>query len=92
MVAAAVAVASLSMFGTAVPAHAATAPSCVSLSQWDSGGYSYARATNNCGSTVRVRMIWAWAFDGACTTIYSGYRLTEWRWGGPPYVSSLQSC
>ncbi len=68
------------------------APSCVYVSQWDSGGYSYARATNYCSYTVRVRMIWRWALDGSCVSLYPSYRYTEWRYGYAPYVESLERC
>lgn len=92
MVATGVVAACLSVVGMAMPAHAAAAPSCVSLSQWDSGGSSYARATNWCGRAVRLRMIWAWAGDGNCTYLPNGYYLQEGRGGTYPYVTELRVC
>jgi hypothetical protein len=76
---------------------AASAPSCVHLRQWDEwrgwrGYRSWAQATNNCGYTVRLRMIWAWALDGSCTSLAPGWWRREWRTGGLPYVSELRSC
>lgn len=74
---------------------AETAPNCVSLDQWDSwdwwkGWKSHARAINSCGYGVRFRMIWAWAGDGGCHTIYRSWY--EERSGKGPYVSELRSC
>ncbi len=83
----------MNLIGTTAPAQAATAPSCVRLYQWDSGGRSYASAQNwGCGSTVRVRMIWAWASDGACVTLRNNEGYSEWKWGWPPYVGELRTC
>jgi hypothetical protein len=74
----------------------AVAPSCVELNQGRSGSTAWATATNRCGYTVRVRMIWAWASDGSCTTLYNNYYYRETRGAANipphPYVSELRSC
>ncbi|GGC87663.1 hypothetical protein GCM10011512_13270 [Tersicoccus solisilvae] len=86
-----------SLLVSAAPASAATAPSCVYLSQWETRNSigvitSHARATNNCSSTQRFRMIWAWAGDGPCYSYKPGYQSTASRLGGPPKVSELRKC
>jgi hypothetical protein len=81
-------------------AQAATAPSCVKLTDWKvviSGGADrkYAKATNDCTGSQRFRMIWAWAADGPCYTIPKGGTFTEYRRIGfppAPYVSELKKC
>ncbi len=70
-------------------------PHCVELTQWNSwswwkGWRSHARAINHCGYPVRLRMIWAWAFDGACHTVKRSWY--EERGGSIPYVSELRYC
>ncbi len=74
----------------------APAPGCVGLSQGRNGSTAWAEATNRCGYTVRVRMIWAWAGDGACTTLPNNYYYRETRGAANipprPYVSELRSC
>jgi hypothetical protein len=70
-------------------------PSCVRLDQWESwsllrGWKSHARAINNCNRSLRFRMIWAWAGDGACHSVRRSWY--EERRGKLPYVSELRSC
>lgn len=48
-------------------AHAAPAPSCV-LAQYVSSK-KHVFVQNQCRGTVRVKVIWAWGPDSACTTI-----------------------
>lgn len=86
-----------SLLVIAPPASAATAPSCVYLSQWETRNSvgiitSHARATNRCSSTQRFRMIWSWASDGACYSYKPGYQATASHLGGPPKVSELRKC
>ncbi len=76
---------------TPMAAQAASAPSCVHLYQSGEGN-SYATVKNLCSSSIRIRVIWAWAGDGACSTIHSGHTYVEKRRGKIPYVSSVQSC
>lgn len=71
------------------------APPCLHLDQWNSwswwkGWKSHARAINRCGHIVRFRMIWAWAFDGACHSVRRSWY--EERRGKIPYVSELRAC
>lgn len=68
------------------------APTCVWLSQWASGAWDYARATNHCSYTVRIKMNWAWAIDGSCTTLPSGWYYTEGRLRPGHYVQALENC
>ncbi|HEX6340428.1 hypothetical protein [Umezawaea sp.] len=101
--------AGVAVLGLAAPAQAAeqaaddpsyslmaSAPSCVELSQGRNGGTAWAEATNRCGYAVRVRMIWAWASDGACTSLPDRYYYRETRGAASvpprPYVSELRSC
>ncbi|TMR24065.1 hypothetical protein ETD86_05955 [Nonomuraea turkmeniaca] len=62
----------------AAPAQAATlgnVPGCVSV--WSANGkvtktgYAY----NGCTYRVRMRIVWAWAPDGACTTVNPGRQI-----------------
>lgn len=52
---------------TPLTAHAAPAPSCV-LAQYISSK-KHVFVQNQCRGTVRVKVIWAWGADSACTTI-----------------------
>jgi len=74
----------------------APAPGCVGLAQGRSGSTAWAEATNRCGYTVRFRMIWAWAGDGACTSLPNNWYHRETRGAANipphPYVSELRSC
>lgn len=74
----------------------APAPSCVGLEQGRDGSTAWAKATNRCGYTVRLRMIWAWAGDGSCTSLPNNWYLRETRGAANipprPYVSELRSC
>jgi hypothetical protein len=73
------------------------APSCVNLKQfWKDDNTVRAEATNTCGKTVRFRMIWAWAGDGACNSLPNGWYHWEEhdksRFLPDPYVSELRAC
>jgi hypothetical protein len=74
----------------------APAPNCVGLSQGRNGSTAWAEATNGCGYTVRLRMIWAWAGDGSCVSLSNNYYHRETRGAANipprPYVSELRSC
>ena len=76
-VGAAVAVAVLAvggLAGTATTAHAATAPSCVK--HIESGrtwlGFPWVKIRNDCKTSQRVKVIWAWAPDSPCKTLAPG--------------------
>lgn len=74
----------------------APAPGCVGLSQGRNGSTAWAEATNTCGYTVRLRMIWAWASDGSCTSLPDNWYHRETRGAANipprPYVSELRAC
>jgi hypothetical protein len=80
---------------SATSAAAATAPSCVGLSQWESTQFpvrSYASVQNFCSGGKRVRLIWAWAGDGECHYLSPGAYYKESRLGRAPYVSEVRAC
>lgn len=107
-----VAAAALSAVGFVMPAQAstlavpaaddasfttmATAPSCVKLKQGRDGSTAWAEAKNECGRTVRFRMIWAWAGDGSCVSKANGTTHRETRGAANipprPYVDELRAC
>lgn len=73
------------------PPEAVGAPGCAHLTQWKSGAFTYAKVTNNCGYTIRVRPIWRFAHDGRCYSISPGWS-RSWRDYRYAYVTHLQSC
>jgi len=81
-------------------AQAATAPSCVNLTQSKqvirlAPDKIVATATNRCSGTQRFRMIWAFAEDGYCQSVPRGGSFTEKRGIGfppAPKVSELRKC
>lgn len=75
---------------TAAPESAA-APSCIFLHTWDDNIRTHARVWNRCGSTKRVRIIWAWALDTPCLNVSNGTGYTSTRHRGA-YVSEVRSC
>jgi len=70
------AVAALSMgslVATATSAEAATAPSCVKhIASGRSWGFPWVKIRNDCKTTQRVKVIWAWAPDSPCKTLAPG--------------------
>ena len=80
-------------------ARAATAPTCVQVQNTSSGTTYRVKVTNTCGSTQRVKVIWAYGPDSACTTLNSGYQFTHttcsgWACSVPPRprFDRLESC
>lgn len=81
-------------------AHAAP-PACVQLSTWSYRNgvtwYHHAKTTNKCGYPVRIRHVWAYAYDSSCKYIGSGgyyhssrvRSIVDWF---QPYLSSVRSC
>lgn len=66
-------------------------PSCVATDAWDDFPWTYAKATNNCGSSQRFYFLWDRAVDGGCITLNSGW----WRSEGRAYqarFAGLDSC
>ncbi|HEY0359261.1 MAG TPA: hypothetical protein VGD11_11810 [Mycobacteriales bacterium] len=59
------------------PAYAATERGCVSRTVstvYENGGvaFDHVSGKNNCGKTVKVRVMWSLAPDGGCQTLGSG--------------------
>jgi hypothetical protein len=81
---------------SASPVGISAAPSCVYLYQTDyirDGQYrSLANARNDCGYTIRTRMIWVGTTDGACFSLAPGESHGESKPGTRPYVSELRDC
>lgn len=72
-----------------------TAPSCLHLSQKKQDGQSIAIVRNDCNDNVRFRMIWRWASDGACNTLWVGATTSESKSDKlrkDPYVTELRKC
>lgn len=72
----------------AAPAQAATAPSCVQLYQPG----NRVQVTNGCKSGVRVKVVWAFATDGACTYIPSLSSKFFAKKGWPARLDGLKTC
>lgn len=72
----------------AVPAQAAPAPSCVQM--YTPG--NRVQVTNTCKYTVRVKVVWAFATDGACTTIPAFKTKFFNKKGWPARLDGLQKC
>jgi hypothetical protein len=61
----------------------AAVPSCVWTYLDDSGSTDYLEVHNGCSSSVRVKVVLAFATDFACYTIAPGtYRWYTWGWPG----------
>lgn len=86
---------------------AATAASCVRLEQGSTHHwhelkdervkvpYSWARATNRCKTSKRVRLIWRWAVDGGCVDLAPGrsrYEERSRRGRPDPYITEVRKC
>lgn len=79
--------------------HAATAPGCVNVQNTSSGNTYRVRVTNKCGSTQRVKVIWAWAPDSSCVSLQSNYYFDDTGCSGKacsippkPRFDRLESC
>jgi hypothetical protein len=86
----------------AVPAGAAVAsgersvtavsPSCVDVTkQGKSWGFPYVEVKNNCSSTQRVKVIWAWGPDSSCNTMKPGATIRDSS-GGAAKFDGLRKC
>jgi hypothetical protein len=60
---------SLSLVSAVPPSLAAPAPTCVSAKRTTSGLNQTVRVTNGCPTTQRVKVLWAFGLDSACTTL-----------------------
>ncbi|MGW8529118.1 hypothetical protein [Nocardiopsis sp. NPDC055824] len=75
----------------AAPQTAAAVPDCVETDLDDSGWRDTLAVTNDCSSSVRVKVVLAYATDLPCTTIPSGYT-QNYSWGYPGRFDGLVDC
>jgi hypothetical protein len=75
----------------AVPAMAASIPSCVHTSLDDSGFTDYLRVTNTCSSHQRIKVVLAFATDFSCSDLPPGY-YQDFHWNYPGRFDHLASC
>lgn len=87
-------VAPLSLLGIS-PAAAATAPSCVKVvkTTWKDHGITKpaVQVTNRCKTTQRVKVIWAWGFDGSCHSYKPNYTYNDGSGKGAKF-DELRKC
>lgn len=81
----------LPLLSVVEPAQAQAVPSCMNTVTWTSGLRRYVRVRNNCSTTQRVRIIWAFATDGACITYLRGRQVTAYRLR-PAVFAGLRRC
>lgn len=74
-----------------VPAPLAAPPSCVWTRLDDDGATDYLEVHNDCGYTVRIKVVLAFATDRACQSIPSG-TYHWWTWGYPGRFDKLETC
>lgn len=65
------------------------APSCVDVNVLGTG--TDAVVTNNCSTTERVKVVWAFGGDSACTTLRPGYQFDDSA-GFTARFDRLESC
>jgi hypothetical protein len=66
--------------GVAAPAFAGTAPACVSRVLQT---FNVVTLTNNCGVTMRVKVVWDYAADSPCYTLANGESRTVTQYHYP---------
>jgi hypothetical protein len=71
-------------------APAGNAPQCIRTDAWDSGIYSYQRATNNCGQAYRIKLVWTVA-SSHCFTLDPGASSTWWVFR-PAWANGADLC
>ncbi|GAA3928853.1 hypothetical protein GCM10023085_07740 [Actinomadura viridis] len=83
--------------GTAAAAPAApravragNAPQCIHTNAWESGVWSYQRATNHCGRAYRIKLIWTVA-SSHCFTLQPGSSVT-WKVFRPAWANGANLC
>lgn len=69
----------------------AAPPGCVHTSLNDSGWTDHLRVTNNCSSTVRVKVVLAFGTDFPCYTFGPGSS-RNYSWGYPRRFDRLEAC
>ncbi|GAA2682778.1 MULTISPECIES: hypothetical protein [Actinosynnema] len=79
--AAAVALVGLSGAGQAVASDdlgtLGNAPTCVKVSSSKGIATQTGKATNNCGRSLNLKIIWAFGADGPCSTVANGKSITN---------------
>jgi hypothetical protein len=75
----------------AAPAVKGPVPGCVATDTWNDFPWTYAKATNNCGSAQRFYFLWDRAVDGGCTTLNPGWWRSEGRLAQARFAG-LDSC
>ncbi|MFF5264396.1 hypothetical protein ACFY4C_36195 [Actinomadura viridis] len=82
--------------GTAAAAPAAqaapagNAPQCIHTHAWESGVWSYQRATNHCGQAYRIKLVWTVA-SSHCFTLQPGSSVT-WKVFRPAWANGANLC
>jgi hypothetical protein len=70
----------------------AVSPSCVDVTkQGKSWGFPYVEVKNNCSSTQRVKVIWAWGPDSSCNIMKPGATIRDSS-GGAARFDGLRKC
>ena len=73
-------------------AQAATpAPTCVYRTWWREGLWSYVYVANNCASHKYVKIVWNWATDSGCKSMWPGESVTESR-GRQASLGGVYTC
>ncbi len=76
---------------SSVPASAAAAPQCLKTRLNDSGYTDHLTVRNNCRTNQRVKVVLAFARDGACRSIAAGGS-SSWKWSYPGRFDRLERC
>ncbi|BAZ12504.1 hypothetical protein NIES4071_43350 [Calothrix sp. NIES-4071] len=83
---------SLSLVGAVPPSLAAPAPTCVSTRRSTGRASQTVRVTNDCKTTQRVKVLWAFGFDSACNTLAPGTSFSHTVVGRSPRFDGLKKC
>jgi hypothetical protein len=74
------------------PVKTAVSPSCVDVvKQGRSWGFPYVEVKNNCSTTQRVKIVWAYAPDSSCKIIKPG-KTVRHSTGGLGKFDGLRKC
>lgn len=70
----------------------AAAPTCVTVTKTGrSWGFPYVKIRNDCRTTQRVKVLWAWAPDSSCRTLSPGQSYTH-KTGAAGRFDGLARC
>lgn len=73
-------------------AQAATpAPDCVYRTWWRDSVWTYVRVRNNCATHKYVKIVWNWATDSGCKSMWPGESVTESR-GRQASLGGVYTC